>query len=166
MKTLSFLRLANFFFTFWIYVLHLHFNINGNTFNLYSSESENSRYLDIYILIIYLNFSTFKDDKIINWGWSLLYIHPLVLQAAVCEDPWRGVGLTGCWHLHLASSEQVQHEQWPQMLCLHHVCALFEVCFYEGDNSFSMCFQSLASLLRLPTRMPISAIQKSPDMLW
>lgn len=31
-----------------------------------ASESENSRYLDIYILIIYLNFSTFKDGKIIS----------------------------------------------------------------------------------------------------
>lgn len=52
-------------------------------------------------------------------------------------------------------------------LLLQHVSALFKKDnFEEGDNSFSMHIQSLASLLRLPARMPISAIQKSPDMLW
>lgn len=82
-------------FMFYIYI-----SISMEIHSIYAaSESENSRYLDIYILIIYLNFSTFKDGKIISWGWSLLYIHPLVLQAAVCEEPWRGVGLMGCWHL-------------------------------------------------------------------
>lgn len=103
-ENVIFFEAGHFFFLPFGFMFYIYISISMGIHSIYTaSESENSRYLDIYILIIYLNSATFKDDKIISWGWSLLSIHPLVLQAAVCEDPWRRVGLMGYWHLQPVS---------------------------------------------------------------
>lgn len=149
-----------------------------------AAEAESSRYLVIYILIVCLNFTTFKNDKINSPLRVKSTVHLRSGPANCCvQGPleWSlGVwlmagGLPAGRGLHsnlpnldvTHSRELVQQHQRLQPLLLHHVSALFKKdSVEEGDNSFSTHIQSLASLLRLPARMTISAIQKSPDMLW
>lgn len=139
-----------------------------------AAEAESSRYLDIYILIVCLHFTIFKNDKIHRPLRVKPTVHLLSGAAHCCEQRARGMELC-CWLAGSLPAERgpscfqfaFWHHQWSQTLLLQRVSTVFKKdSFREGDNSLSMHIQSLASLLRLPARMPIRAIQKSPDMLW